>query len=130
MVKLSKVKRELVLDFGDEEKIIVGVHKLDPALSIKLGEKQRLIGALQKELMKVSDSQVDDIEKGIEANKALISIREIYIDIFKLCVVDYSIIESSIENIPLTATDLMVEIMNEINKEMTKIENSTGEKKN
>lgn len=131
MVKLSKVKRELVLDFGDDVKVIAEVYQLTPALSDRLGEKQRLIGNLQKQFQAlIDDTKLDEIEKGINAQKHLETIYNIYIDIFKLCVVDYSVIEKEISEIPYTSMDTLVAILQEINYEMTKVKNGSLEKKN
>jgi len=128
-VKLHKVERKLELDL-DGEIIAVEVNKLDIPLAIKLSEKQKMISDLSKEYDSLATSEISDIEKGIKINELLAKMHGTYIDMFKLSVVDYSIIEKTIDDIPYSAMNLIVQIFNELNHEMTKTENNSIEKKN
>jgi hypothetical protein len=128
-IKLHKVTRKLELDL-DGEIIAVEVYKLDIPLSVKLGEKQRLVSDLSKEFTELQKSDLSDEDKGLKAQELLVKIYQVYIDMFKICVVDYSVIEKTINDIPYTATDKFVEILNELNHEMTKTEMRQAEKKN
>jgi len=128
-VKLHKVERKLELDL-DGEIIAVEVNKLDIPLAIKLSEKQKMISDLSKEYDSLATSEISDIEKGIKINELLAKMHGPYIDMFKLSVVDYSIIEKTIDDIPYSAMTLIVQIFNELNHEMTKTENNSIEKKN
>ena len=129
MIKLHKVTRKLELDL-DGEIITVEVYKLDIPLATKLGERQKQISLLSKEYDLLSVSDLDEIEKGIKTNELLAKMHGVYIDMFKLSVTDYSVIENTINDIPYSAMHLIVQIFNEINYEMTKTENKTIEKKN
>lgn len=128
-IKLHKVTRKLELDL-DGEIIAVEVYKLDIPLSVKLGEKQRLVSDLSKEFTELQKSDLSDEDKGLKAQELLVKIYQVYIDMFKICVVDYSVIEKVINDIPYTATNIFVEILNELNAEMTKTEMKQAEKKN
>ena len=129
MVKLHKVKRELQLDL-DGDIIAVEVHKLDIPLATKLAEKQKQISELSKDYEELAASEISEIEKGIKVNELLAKMHGIYIEMFKLSVVDYSVIEKTINDIPYSAINIIVEIFNELNYEMTKTENKSIEKKN
>ena len=129
MVKLHKVVRKLELDL-DGEIIAVEVFKLDIPLATKLAEKQKQISELSKDYEDLAASDISEIEKGIKVNELLAKMHGIYIDMFKLAVVDYSVIEKTINDIPYSAINIIVEIFNELNYEMTKTENKSIEKKN
>lgn len=129
MIKLHKVKRELQLDL-DGDIIAVEVFKLDIPLATKLAEKQKQISELSKDYEELAASEISEIEKGIKVNELLAKMHGIYIDMFKLSVVDYSVIEKTINDIPYSAINIIVEIFNELNYEMTKTENKSIEKKN
>ena len=129
MVKLHKVVRKLELDL-DGEIIAVEVFKLDIPLATKLAEKQKQISELSKDYEELAASEISEIEKGIKVNELLAKMHGIYIDMFKLSVVDYSVIEKTINDIPYSAINIIVEIFNELNYEMTKTENKSIEKKN
>ena len=129
MVKLHKVVRKLELDL-DGEIIAVDVFKLDIPLATKLAEKQKQISELSKDYEELAASEISEIEKGIKVNELLAKMHGIYIDMFKLSVVDYSVIEKTINDIPYSAINIIVEIFNELNYEMTKTENKSIEKKN
>jgi len=129
MVKLHKVVRKLELDL-DGEIIAVEVFKLDIPLATKLAEKQKQISELSKDYEELAASEISEIEKGIKVNELLAKMHGIYIEMFKLAVVDYSVIEKTINDIPYSAINIIVEIFNELNYEMTKTENKSIEKKN
>lgn len=129
MVKLHKVVRKLELDL-DGEIIAVDVFKLDIPLATKLAENQKQISELSKDYEELAASEISEIEKGIKVNELLAKMHGIYIDMFKLSVVDYSVIEKTINDIPYSAINIIVEIFNELNYEMTKTENKSIEKKN
>ena len=129
MVKLHKVKRELQLDL-DGDIIAVEVHKLDIPLATKLAGKQKQISELSKDYEELAASEISEIEKGIRVNEILAKMHGIYIEMFKLAVVDYSVIEKTINDIPYPAINIIIEIFNELNYEMTKTENKSIEKKN
>ena len=129
MVKLHKVVRKLELDL-DGEIIAVDVYKLDVPLATKLAEKQKQISESSKDYEELAASEISEIEKGIRVNEILAKMHGIYIEMFKLAVVDYSVIEKTINDIPYPAINIIIEIFNELNYEMTKTENKSIEKKN
>ena len=129
MVKLHKVVRKLELDL-DGEIIAVDVYKLDVPLATKLAEKQKQISESSKDYEELAASDISEIEKGIRVNEILAKMHGIYIEMFKLAVVDYSVIEQTINDIPYPAINIIIEIFNELNYEMTKTENKSIEKKN
>lgn len=129
MVKLHKVVRKLELDL-DGEIIAVDVYKLDVPLATKLAEKQKQISESSKDYEELAASDISEIEKGIRVNEILAKMHGIYIEMFKLAVVDYSVIEKTINDIPYSAINIIIEIFNELNYEMTKTENKSIEKKN
>lgn len=128
MVKLHKVVRKLELDL-DGEIIAVDVYKLDVPLATKLAEKQKQISESSKDYEELAASDISEIEKGIRVNEILAKMHGIYIEMFKLAVVDYSVIEKTINDIPYPAINIIIEIFNELNYEMTKTENKSIEKK-
>jgi len=129
-IKLSNVKRNLVLEL-DGENITVEVYKLTPAISERLAEKQRKIFEIQKEIAAIEKQEsLDDMSRIETYNKYVAMIHTVYLDMFKICVVDYSIIEKTIDEIPYTSIEIFNSILTEINNEMIKTSNTGSEKKN
>jgi hypothetical protein len=129
-IRLSNVKRNLVLEL-DGENITVEVYKLTPAISERLAEKQRKIFEIQKEIAAIEKQEsLDDMSRIETYNKYVAMIHTVYLDMFKICVVDYSIIEKTIDEIPYTSIEIFNSILTEINNEMIKTSNTGSEKKN
>lgn len=130
-IKLSNVKRSLVLEIDGGDNISVDVYKLTPALSEKLAEKQRIIFGIQKEISDIEKKEtLDEMSKIETYNKYVAKIHSVYIDMFKICIVDYSLVEKAIDDIPYTSIDTFNAILSEINSEMVKTSNVGNEKKN
>ena len=129
-IKLSKVSRSLVLEIDGGENISVEVYKLVPALSERLAEKQRIIFEIQKEIADIEKKELDEMSKIEIYNKFVAKIHSTYIDMFKICIVDYSIVEKAIDDLPYTSIDTFNAILTEINNEMVKTSNVGIEKKN